>query len=166
VVVFSVSESFLVISMYVLRSVPLGSSDQLYCWMSLWQIKPGHEVLYRVNEKFLCPCKKCSEAVPLMCWKWKLVQVPYTWLGVTWRGGAWRGWCDVARRGVTYVVWRGEAWRGVAGVTWRGVAWLLQRIPKPVEVTSNTCHRKYNRYNLFPTGAQGLFAHPVDSYSC
>jgi hypothetical protein len=33
---------------------------------------------YRVTEKYLYPCKKCSKTVPVLCWKWKVVQqVPY-----------------------------------------------------------------------------------------
>jgi hypothetical protein len=35
-------------------------------------------IFYRMNKKSLCICKKCSEPVPVLCWKWKVnEEVPH-----------------------------------------------------------------------------------------
>jgi hypothetical protein len=45
-------------------------------------ISPGPQV--QVGENSLCTCKKCSEPVPVLCWKWKVIQeVPHT--SLRWR---------------------------------------------------------------------------------
>jgi hypothetical protein len=35
-------------------------------------------VIYRMSEKSLCTCKKCSESVPVLCWSVKWFKMSHT----------------------------------------------------------------------------------------
>lgn len=38
-------------------------------------------IIIQSEWKSMCACKKCSEPLPVLCWKWKVIQeVPYTCL--------------------------------------------------------------------------------------